>query len=337
MNKKILIVALAAAALIGLYGVNSTLKKNNNVEISGLENTVNEKSSKAEQPAKDILGNKAETIKKASVSKNTEQTTEQNGVIKKGNLYTNLSNNSIPLSAITEMADMPANTKNSINNIIKSSDEIYMMKKSKDKVLLVVNNQKNIRHGIEFIEISTHSGQHKVTTLGYLDKMKDSNNENWEYDKVNRPIKHIIYDNEGDVEYIEVWDYNEASPIKYELKDRDGKVVSVKKETINNDSNDLCIDHIIYDKDGNTKVKVSATYEGADIKRFTYYNSDKLSDSASVFGEYQDGKKVKETVYTSDLKVKNIYSSDYNEDGERTGIKVFDNQNNEIEQIVEDL
>ena len=164
--------------------------------------------------------------------------------------------------------------------------------------------------------------------------MKDSNNDNWEYDKNGKPTKHIIYNNDGDVEYIETWNYTESSPIKYEIKDGNGKIVSVKKETVDNDSNDLRIEHIIYDSEGNTKINVSATYEGADIKRFTYYNADKLNESGSIFGEYQDGQKIKETVYSSDLKVKNVYSSDYDDNGERTDIKVFDGQNNEIEQIV---
>ena len=79
------------------------------------------------------------------------------------------------------------------------------------------------------------------------------------------------------------------------MKDGNNKPISIKKENLDNE-NSLRVEHLIYDKDGNTKVNVSASFEGADIKRFTYYNADKPDESASVFSEYLDGMKVKETV-----------------------------------------
>ena len=337
MNKKGLIIGLACVLLAGFYGTNLILKKNTVTEVTS-DNNIQKEDVKESVDSEETIVNKeektTEKMQKAIIAKDSTNFAAHTKPIKKGNMYDNLSNNTLPLSAITAIADLPSGVKNAINGVINSSDGIYMLKRTQGKVLLVVDNQKSIRHGIEFVEISTQNGQQKVTTLGYLDKMKDSNNENWTYDNENRPVKHIIYDKEGDVSYIETWNYSDSSPIKYEIKDKDGKVVSIKKESLDNDSNDLRVDHITYDSDGNTKVKVSATYEGADIKRFTYYNADKLNDSASVFGEYQDGKKVKETVYSSNLKVKNVYSSEYDENGDRTGIKVFDNKNNEVEEII---
>ena len=116
------------------------------------------------------------------------------------------------------------------------------------------------------------------------------------------------------------------------MKDDKGNIISLKKETVSND-NDMRVEHLIYDKDGKTKVSVSASYEGADIKRFTYYNADKPAESGSVFSEYADGQKTKETVYNSALKIENTYTSEY-KNGERTEIKVFDQNNQEIEAII---
>jgi hypothetical protein len=112
------------------------------------------------------------------------------------------------------------------------------------------------------------------------------------------------------------------------MKDREGKVISMRKETTQ-DGNDLRVEHLVYDKNGNTHINVSATYEGEDIKRFTYYNAEKPNESGSVFSDYFDGLKTKETVYTSDLKVKNSYTSEY-KDGTREEIIKWDNKNKEI-------
>ena len=116
------------------------------------------------------------------------------------------------------------------------------------------------------------------------------------------------------------------------MKDSEGKVISIRKETLNNGT-DLRIEHLIYDKDGNTKINVSTTFEDADIKRFTYYNADKTNESCSIFSDYTDGQKTKETVYTSDLKVKNTYSSDY-KDGNRENIIIYDNKNHELKKLI---
>jgi len=129
-----------------------------------------------------------------------------------------------------------------------------------------------------------------------------------------------------------VWNYDSENPVKYEMKDSEGRVISMRNETLTNGT-DLRIEHLVYDKNGNTKINVSTTYEGDDIKRFTYYNADKIDESGSVFSDYSDGQKTKETVYTSDLKLKNTYTSDY-KDGERENIIIFDNNNQEIKKFI---
>ena len=130
------------------------------------------------------------------------------------------------------------------------------------------------------------------------------------------------------MEFVETWNYDDSEPIKYEMKDSNGKVISLRKETLENGT-DLRVEHLLYDKDGKTRINVSATYEGEDIKRFTYYNADKLNESGSIFSDYSNGYKTKETVYTSDLKVKNSYTSEYKDDS-RTDIIKWDNKNKEV-------
>ena len=119
------------------------------------------------------------------------------------------------------------------------------------------------------------------------------------------------------------------------MKDSDGHVVSMRKEMVENGT-DLRVEHLVYDSNGNTRINVSITYDGPDVKRFTYYNADKTAESGSVFDEYSNGLKTKETVYTSDLKVQNHYTSDY-KDGNRESITVWDNQNKETQKLVTDF
>ena len=98
---------------------------------------------------------------------------------------------------------------------------------------------------------------------------------------------------------------------------------------IDDDSN-LRVEHLIYDKQGNTKVNVSVAYDGNDVKRFTYYNADKPSVGGAVYSEYsEEGYKTRETLYDSRLKVINSFTASY-KDGERENIIIYDDKNNEI-------
>ena len=200
--------------------------------------------------------------------------------------------------------------------------------------MIIADNPANIRHSIEFTEISVNNGQLNTTTLGYSDKMEDSKNDKWEYNELKQPIRHTKYNAHGDADFVEIWNYDNNNPIKYEIKDNQGKVISLRKETIEHGT-DLRVEHLLYNKEGNTRINVSATYEGEDIKRFTYYNADKPNESGSIFSDYSDGLKTKETVYTSDLKVKNTYTSEY-KDGNREDITKWDNKNQEVHKYLPD-
>ncbi len=136
------------------------------------------------------------------------------------------------------------------------------------------------------------------------------------------------YDAEGDLEFIETWNYDESNPVKYEMKDANDNVISMRKEELK-DGTDLRVEHLVYDKNGNTKVNLTTSYEGADIKRFTYYNADKPQESGSLFCEYENGQRIKETVLNSELKVKNVYNVKYKDDIKES-ITVLDSDNKEV-------
>ena len=278
--------------------------------------------------------NNAKKTTQASTSlKNDEGKSKE--VTVKADLFENSSE--IPLSAIAAIADTSPEINNIVKKVLSANNNIFMAKKNGDKLILVVENQENIRHGIDFIEISLKNGHQIRSTLGYSDKMQDSDNDIWEYDKTSElptPTKHVKFNNQGDVEFIETWNYDSENPVKYEMKNAEGKPLSIKKETVDNDTN-MRVEHLVYDKDGTTKMNVSATYEGADIKRFTYYNADKPSEGASIFSEYSDGLKTKEDMYTSDLKLQNTYVADY-KDGQRIKIKILDTDNNEVEELTKE-
>ena len=250
-------------------------------------------------------------------------------VIKKADLYTNAVG--LPLSMITELNNLPNNIKNAVDKVINDDSlSVLAMKNLHDKVLLVVENPNDNRHGIEFIEISKSDASKKVVPLS---KQSDNSEQDvWRYDENSKlPIEHTKLDSDNQTEYTEVWNYVVEEPIKYELKDGEGKVLSIKKETLDN-ANNMRQEHITYDKHGNTKISVSTSYEGPNLTRFTYYNADKPNEGITIFSEYNDGVKVKENVYSSDFKLKNTYEAVY-KDGQRESVKVFDKDNNQIEKI----
>lgn len=334
MNKKFALITVAVVCAAGLILFNAVNKPksgdvvnetNYKKDTSAIEHNLgNTKNKEPEKQTKSLVAG-------IQQNKNLNETKTDNNVIKT-DLYNDTPSSALPLSAITEISTLPENVREIVINISKDNN-IYMIQKHNNKLLIISDNPENIRHGIDFTEVTISNGHQIKTTLGYNDKMKDSRNDVWAYKPdTNQPVKHMKYNDDGDIEFVEEWNYDPENPVKYEMKDAEGKVISIKKETLSNGT-DLRVEHLIYDKDGKTKVNVSATYEGDDIKRFTYYNADKINDSASVFSDYSEGVKTKETVYTSDLKVKNTYVSDYNE-GNRENIIIYDNKNQEVKKFV---
>ena len=273
--------------------------------------------------------NEDNTIKEEPIKAEVQKTT----TLGQGDVMSSPVYSSVPLSAISEINSLPANIQSQIRNIARNSN-IFMINKNAERVFLVTENPSNIRHGIDFVTISLPTGHQTRTTLGYNGKIQDSENEVWDFDETSRyhtPTKHVKFNKDGDVEFIEYWYYAKDNPIKYEMKDANGNVLSMRKEILDSNGN-LRVENLVYNKDGNTKMGVVASYNGANVERFTYYNADKINESSSVFDEYSDGLKVRETVFTSDMKVKNSYEATY-QDGERDSITVYDNKKQKLKEI----
>ena len=257
-------------------------------------------------------------------------------IIKKGEMYSSLSNNQLPLSGIVLLNDLDEDIQEEIGDVLDSSKNIFMLKKLDNKLLMLVENPSDSRHNIDLQEFTLNS--ESVKNLPFTTHIAGDETERdiWEYednDDMKRPVKHIKHDEENNVEYTEIWNYSPEEPVKYEMRDREDKVVSIKKETIDNETS-LREEHIFYNKDGSTKQSVSISYSGPEITRFTYYNSEKPEEGISIFNDYgADGNKIKETVYTPDFKPVNTYEPIY-KDGVRSGIRVLDSQNREIEKIL---
>ena len=337
MNKKKVLIYASAIIIAGLIISAGILRKDENnsavkkTEKQEQQEIINNQSSKGTNKALSGINRENKSLK-GGITEENNVYSEKNSPAIRANLYNDLPASALPLSAIYEISNVPDNIRETVADISKNYN-IYMVQKHKDKLLIISDNPENIRHGIEFTELNILNGHQIKTTLGYNDKIKDSQNDIWAYDKeTNQPVKHTKYDSNGDIEFVEEWNYDSDNPVKYEMKDSEGKVISMRKETLN-DGTDLRIEHLLYDKDGHTRITVSATYDGDEVKRFTYYNADKTNDSCSIFSDYTDGQKTKETVYTSDLKIKNTYSSDY-KDGNRENIIIYDNKNHEVNKLI---
>ncbi len=253
--------------------------------------------------------------------------------IKKADLYPD--NSELSLSTISSIANLDASIKVKVNNYIKNSTVYYLNEKNGSAFMIVSNaeNEKFQRHGVELVEISKNG----TKLVSQLVKTSDENDDNdvWEFDEETKlPLRHVCYDADGEINYAEFWNYDTNNPVKYELKDGEGKTISLKKEIQDNASN-LRVEHLVYDHNGNTTLNISANYDGADITRLTYFNSKTPEDGVIVMSQLKDGQKVKETAYSSDYKVKNVYEPFY-EEGKLVKIKVFDNEYKELEEISSD-
>ena len=257
-------------------------------------------------------------------------------IIKKGEMYSSLSNNQLPLSGIVLLNDLDEDIQEEIGDVLDSSKNIFMLKKLDNKLLMLVENPSDSRHNIDLQEFMLNS--ESVKNLPFTTHIAGDETERdiWEYednDDMKRPVKHIKHDEENNVEYTEIWNYSPEETVKYEMRDGEDRVVSIKKETIDNETS-LREEHIFYNKDGSIKQSVAISFNGPEITRFTYYNSEKPEDGIIIYSEFgPDGNKTKETVYTPDFKVINIYEPVY-KDGVRVGIRVLDNQNREVEKIL---
>lgn len=251
------------------------------------------------------------------------------------NLYKSTSENALSLNSIKELSNLPAGVQNFASEILDNSNNIYLIKKVGNDVIVVYDNPQNYRHGIDVTKISLDNGE--FSTILFTENSNDEQDE-WEYEEEENfekhPVKHVKYNQNGEIMYTEIWNNNPNAEIKYEKTDAQGQPISINKEIIDENGN-MRQEHLIYDKEGNTEINISTSFEGAKLVRFTYYDSKSPENGTYVFNEYaKSGEKTKETVYTSDLKLQNIYIPEF-KNGERSSITVLDNENRVINKLAE--
>ena len=251
----------------------------------------------------------------------------------------------LPLVSIAEISKLPDNIKKVVDSILDSAQGFYYLNVKDEKVFIILQNQIALtntypRHNLQFVEIDK-DGVVTSHIAGYVGVDGEVENivsqkklDEWLFDESVeplRPIKHTAYDEKGKVKFIETWNYDNEEPVKYQMKDSNKKVVSMLKESQDNDSN-LRREHVFYDNEGNTTMSLTVNYEGANISRLTFYNSHDKIDSVSILSEYNDGHKTKELIYNEDYALINIIKAEYVDD-KRVVIEVLDAENNLLAKI----
>ena len=246
----------------------------------------------------------------------------------------------MPLYSIMQISQIPPKAKESVDKFFEDAQGFYFLKydKSKNKTFIILPNsvsQSNTysRHDIEIAEVAD-DGTSIIHKVGYSGQNGEtaSQADEWIFDEASKPLKHIAHDENGDIKFTEIWNYSSSNPVKYEMKDSDGKLISIIKETSVNESN-YRREHVFYDNDGNTKTSVSINYEGANISRFTYYNSADDIDSVTIISEYDtNGEKIGEKVYNENYELTNSLQADY-ENGNRKDIRLYDENGKILNEI----
>ena len=259
----------------------------------------------------------------------------------------------LPLSSIVDISKFSPVLKKEIDNLLEMSQGFYYLKKegvNRAFIILqnsITDNDVYPRHNVEFVEIYLNEDNEVVKNIyppsfngisgETINAIEDANSKPdiWKFDKTiepYRPLKHSAYDENGKLKFTEYWNYSDDSEVKYQIKDRKNKSVSILKETLADNSN-LRREHIFYGSDGVVEMSLSANYDGANISRFTYYNSLNADDCVIIISEFdEDGNKNKESIYSSDYQLQKIIKVEYI-DGVRKKISVFDNEHKLLDEI----
>lgn len=259
----------------------------------------------------------------------------------------------LPLYSISEIAKLPANVKKYIDNVLETAQGFYWLKYDKEegRVFIILQNpisETNVysRHNLEILEIfiNKDDGSFLKTVYSPVYAGEDGETINsvegvfsekdvWEFDKSiepQRPVKHTVYDDRGKTKFIEYWSYSDTESVKYKMKDASKKIVSLLKETFENET-DYRREHILYDKEGQTTMSLTISYSGANISRISYYDQHNPKESFTIINEYQDNLKTSEKIYSSDYELLYTTKSTY-QDQERKQIYI---ENHLGEKIVE--
>lgn len=239
----------------------------------------------------------------------------------------------MPLYSVTQIAQISPKAKKTVDKLFEEAQGFYFLKydSSKNKTFIILQNPISStntfsRHDIEIAEVSEDgtSTLHRVGYSGHDGEIltQQGSKDEWVLDESSKPLKHVAHDENGDVKFVEVWSYDASSPIKYEMKNSNGKVLSIIKETGEGETN-YRKEHVFYDNDGKTKLSITVNYDGANISRFTYYNSADDIDSVSVISDYNnDGSKTGEKIYNENYELLNSLQADY-ENGDRKNIRIY--------------
>ncbi len=250
----------------------------------------------------------------------------------------------LPFLSIYEISKLPETTKKIIDELLEASQGFYLLKKIEDKIIIlfqnpVVESNTYSRHDLQYVEIYPDGKKifHNAGFVGINDEIYNiskTSKDSWVYDKSTdslRPTKHIVKDERGKVKYTELWNYSEKEPIKYQMKNSQGKVISILKETLENDSN-YRKEHIFYDNDGNITMSITINYDGANISRFTYFNTHNSLESISILSEYTDGVKTKEFIYDENYNLTKTIVSNY-VDGIRKELQILNPEGTILEKL----
>lgn len=277
---------------------------------------------------------------------NIQKVTVPDKIEKKYDLY-NSTPYDLPFSSIVDISKLSESTKKEIDTLLEEAQGFYHLKSDNEgNIFIILQNPIQDsgvfpRHNLEFVEI-TASGKNIYSPVyagiegETINAIAEANSKPdiWKFDKSTepyRPTKHTAYDEKGKVRFTEYWNYSEKDDVKYTMKSPKGKVLSILKETLDGDSN-YRREHIFYNEDGNVELSISVNYDGANISRFTYYDTLKAEESVSIISEYEDGLKIKEQIYDANYNLIKTFVAKYT-DTLRTEIQTQNSEGNVLSKI----
>lgn len=316
MKKKILYGCIVSGLAVIIAGISLFLVKEEQTQIP-------------EQTKETKTVKQTPTVKQETVQeKNTEIQEKSSFNPNKYSQY------EIPLISINEISKLSEKSKTALENLMEKSQGAYFIKynpEKKDTVLLLQNlnlkENKYLRHNLQYVHISDN-GEVKIFEAGYsgedgeISNAVNQTDDVWEFDESiepPRPLKHVAFDDNGKISFMEYWNYSDDNEIKYEMKDKKGKTISVLKE-LQNDENNFRREHVFYDDKGKTSVSISESYVGADLKHFSFY--DETADSIIIESEFKDGIKTEEKIYNKNFEQVKTVKPEY-KDGELKSIQVL--------------
>lgn len=256
------------------------------------------------------------------------------------NLYSETTNY-IPFFSAVEISKLPTSTKTKVSEILSLTQGAYLLKQNPDnkEIFVILQNpisnddSRYIRHNIQTAKIDSEDNANYFDE-GFCGEENETENavvqnknEEWVFDETAepyRPLKHVMYDKKKKVLYTEKWNYDDAEPVKYELTDGNGRVKSVKKETRSIDM-EYREEHVFYNEEGNTVKSISITYDGADIKWFTFYDLKNPDENITIESIYENGLKTAEKIYNQEYKLVKTIKADY-QNGEITALEVVNTE-----------